>query len=110
MAKLHCWPDGQQILTVDMRQTGGMSLKTHPFDLHSLKAKRRYEINKGLKNFQFRRINHKECAEEIYNVTVAAYSAYPQKYRPSVQKEIFSEILKVIKGSFMQSSIWKRMK
>lgn len=62
-----------------------------PFNLQSLKAKRRYEINKGLNNFEVHKINPIDYAEDIYEVQVAAFSAYPEKYRPTVDHDSFIE-------------------
>lgn len=68
-------------------------LKDTPFDLAALKAKRRYEINKGCKNFDVRIIDPTEYKEELYGIRVAAFSAYPKKYRPTVDKnKLFEEI------------------
>lgn len=68
-------------------------IKDTPFEIMDLKAKRRYEINKGLKNFQVREINPVEFKEDIYTIQVEAYKAYPIKYRPNVNKKIlFSAI------------------
>lgn len=64
-------------------------IKDELFDIGDLKAKRRYEINKGRKNFDVREINPIEYPEEIFETTVAAYSAWPEKYRPNVEKEKF---------------------
>lgn len=64
-------------------------IKDTPFDIATLKAKRRYEINKGIKNFNVAPIDPTDYKEELYNIQVAAYSAYPVKYRPSVNKEAF---------------------
>ena len=64
-------------------------IKDTPFDISALKAKRRYEINKGIKNFDIKAINPANYAEELYNVQIAAYSAYPDKYRPSVNRTEF---------------------
>ena len=64
-------------------------IKDTPFDISKLKAKRRYEINKGVKNFNVIKINPLDFKEELYNVTVAAFSAYPKKRRPTVNKESF---------------------
>lgn len=60
-----------------------------PFDISTLKAKRRYEINKGIKNFEVKKIDPTEYKETIYNIQVAAFAAYPEKYRPTVEKESF---------------------
>ena len=54
---------------------------------HALKAKRRYEINKGNKNFYSKVINSVEFSEEIYFVASEAYSIYPQEYRPNLNRE-----------------------
>lgn len=62
-----------------------------PFNLQSIKAKRRYEINKGLNNFEVHKINPIDYAEDIYEVQVAAFSAYPEKYRPTVNHDSFVE-------------------
>lgn len=64
-------------------------IKDKPFDLSVLKSKRRYEINKGNKNYTVRKINPKDYGNELFHVTVKAYEGWPQKYRPVVQKEKF---------------------
>lgn len=64
-------------------------IKDTPFDISELKAKRRYEINKGIKNFDVKEIEPDNYADELFNVQIAAYSAYPDKYRPSVNREEF---------------------
>lgn len=76
-----------------------------PFNLQSIKAKRRYEINKGLNNFDVHRINPAEYTENIYEVQVAAFSAYPEKYRPTVDHDSFIESVshwkeKIVYGAF----------
>lgn len=62
-------------------------IKDEPFDITSLKAKRRYEINKGNKNFNTKTIDVKRYKKEIYEIQKAAYSIYPKKYRPSISFE-----------------------
>ena len=64
-------------------------IKDTPFDISELKAKRRYEINRGNKNFRVIKITPYDYREELYNVQVAAFSAYPRKYRPVVVRENF---------------------
>ena len=64
-------------------------IKDTVFDVSALKAKRRYEINKGDKNFEIRLINPTEYAEALLDVQIAAFSAYPKKYRPTVNRESF---------------------
>lgn len=64
-------------------------IKDTPLDISQLKAKRRYEINKGMKFFEVKQIHPQEYAEKLYLVQVAAFSAYPEKYRPHVEKDSF---------------------
>lgn len=64
-------------------------IKDAPFDIGDLKSKRRYEINKGIKFFDARVIDPTNCKEELYEIQVAAFSAYPEKYRPTVEKDAF---------------------
>ncbi len=64
-------------------------IKDEPFDIWTLKSKRRYEVKKGNKNFEVKIINPVEYGAELYRVQTAAFSAYPKKYRPSVDKERF---------------------
>ena len=68
-------------------------IKDTPFDISQLKAKKRYEINRGIKNFDVKLINVQEHKEELYSLQVAAFSAYPEKYRPTVHKEDFLKSL-----------------
>lgn len=64
-------------------------IKDTPLDVNSLKAKRRYEINKGKKNFIVKRIQPTQWVDALYRVTVAAYSQWPEKYRPQVEEARF---------------------
>ena len=59
-------------------------IKDTPFDIDSLKAKRRYEINKGNKNFYVKEITSIEVVEDLYEVAAAAYATYPKSYRPNI--------------------------
>ena len=54
-------------------------IKDKPFDINSLKAKRRYEINKGLKNFDVKKINPLDYLEEIANIQISVWLTYPKK-------------------------------
>lgn len=66
-------------------------IKDAPFDIGSLKSNYRYKINKGCKYFDVRIIDPSDFQEELYKVQVAAYSEYPAKYRPSVDKKAFMD-------------------
>lgn len=64
-------------------------IKDTPMDLAALKAKRRYEINKGIRNFDVKRIDAMAYVDALFDITVAAYSGWPEKYRPQVKEEAF---------------------
>lgn len=65
-------------------------IKDDHFDLNSIKAKRRYEIKKGTKNFEVRIIDPTDYVDELYHVEMAAYAEYPETYRPNFSYESFS--------------------
>ncbi len=64
-------------------------IKDDAYDIAEMKAKRRYEITKARKKFAVMQIEPAEIAEEIYRVQVAAFSAYPEKSRPTVEHDSF---------------------
>ncbi len=71
-------------------------IKDDQFDINLLKAKRRYEINKGLKNFDTREINLLDEKGEIARINKAAFDAYPIKYRPKfIEAEFEAEIIEL---------------
>lgn len=64
-------------------------IKDTPFDLAALKAKRRYEVNKGIKNFEVKEISPREHMEALYRVQTEALLGYPEHNRPTVSREAF---------------------
>lgn len=64
-------------------------IKDKPFDISTIKSKRRYEINKGNKNFEVKIVCAMDYAEEFYQITKNAYEQYPLKYRPSLDHDMF---------------------
>ena len=84
-------------------------IKDTPFDISALKAKRRYEINKGNKSFDVRKINPCQYKERLYEIQVAAFSAYPEKYRPTVEHDSFISFIDewsefVVLGAFLREN------
>ena len=61
-------------------------IKDTPLDISSLKAKRRYEINKGNKHFLVREIDPQKYKSEIFEIQQKAYAEYPEKYRPHIER------------------------
>lgn len=57
-------------------------IKDNVFDIDALKAKRRYEIRKGCKNFTVRKIHPEDYKTELLQVQLKAFRAYPESYRP----------------------------
>lgn len=74
-------------------------IKDNGFDISSLKSKRRYEIKKGIKNFDVRIINPEKYKEDLFNVAEAAFSVYPEKYRPKLVKDKFFEEISTWNGT-----------
>lgn len=64
-------------------------IKDDSFNINSVKSKIRYYIKRGIANFDVKVINACDYKVELYNVQVAAFSAYPESYRPTVDKERF---------------------
>lgn len=64
-------------------------IKDTPLDVMGLSSKKRYEITKGIKNFDVRQIDPLEYKEQMYEITVDAYSAWPKAYRPIVDRTDF---------------------
>lgn len=84
-------------------------IKDTPFDIEQLKAKRRYEINKGKKNFEVKRIKASDYKNDLLKVQKEAYSGWPEKYRPRVDDESFKKELdswekNVVYGGFDRES------
>lgn len=75
-------------------------IKDTPFDSNALKAKRRYEITKGRRNFDIKIIAPENYIEDIYSVTVAAYSGWPSKYRPKIEQGTIEKSVKNWKTVF----------
>ena len=69
-------------------------IKDTPFDISTLKSKRRYEINKGNKNFEVREINPEQYGDNIFNIAVEAYKTYPSSYRPNIKHDSYVEEVK----------------
>lgn len=69
-------------------------IKDTPFEMSELKAKRRYEINKGIKNFEVKIINPLLFEEELCEVHNAALEGYPLKYRPKFDVNIFKQTIR----------------
>lgn len=66
-------------------------IKDTPLDIDALSSKRRYEINKGKRNFEVKKINPAEYWEEIYEATMQAYSDRPNNGTVDINKETFKE-------------------
>ena len=95
-------------------------IKDTPFDISSLKAKRRYEINRGLKSFDVRKIeNVSAYAEQLFEITCDAYEDYPKAYRPFIERESYISSVKKwtgydVYGAFSKEDgllkAWARLK
>lgn len=80
-----------------------------PFDISSIKAKRRHEIKKGNAFFEVKKINPNEYSKELYEVQQSAFLAYPKKYRDVVTWADFNAEVKTwsssnVYGAFFRES------
>ena len=57
-------------------------IKDNSFELSAIKSNYRYKINKGIKYFDVRIICPQEYIDELYEVFLAAFESWPEKYRP----------------------------
>ena len=71
-------------------------IKDTPFDISALKTKRRYEITKALRFFEVKEINPVNYCDAMANVQKLAYSAYPPKYRPVFNSEVFKQNIEIM--------------
>ncbi len=55
-------------------------IKDTPFCLNSLNAKKRYEITRGLREFDIKIINLAEYIDQIFTVRAALHKTYPKQY------------------------------
>lgn len=62
-------------------------IKDNPFDINKLKSKRRYEINKGIKNFSVEKIEPKKYANDICKIAFDVWKTYPAYYRPNITEQ-----------------------
>lgn len=68
-------------------------IKSEPFDVSQLNAKKRYKVNRGIRFFDVKKIDPVFYSEDIYRIQKDAYSDYPEKYRPTVDREkLFQKI------------------
>lgn len=67
-------------------------IKDDLLDLSALKAKRRYEINKGNKNFTTKVINPTEYAKELYEVYTGSLAGYPGNPAPKSIESFYRSI------------------
>lgn len=67
-------------------------IKDERYDVGNFKAKNRYEINKGRKNFFVQKINPEPYDRELLDLDIQKFSDYPKAYKPTL-----SEIEKSLK-------------
>lgn len=84
-------------------------IKDTPFDINELKSKRRYEINKGTKNFYVEKIEAHQYANQICDIAFEAWKNYPSSYRPNVIPQNYIEEIKkwsdvIVYGAFYKAN------
>jgi len=75
-----------------------------PFDITTIKSKRRRIINQAIKNFDVRIIDVNIYAEQMFNIHIAAWKSYHKTGKPSIKKDRFCEEIKqwknIVFGAF----------
>ncbi len=66
-------------------------IKDDEVDLSKLPSKKRYEITKGLKYCEVRKISINDYLEELYKVYYEAFSSYKKVGKPQCKKSFFEE-------------------
>ncbi|MCI8661349.1 MAG: hypothetical protein HFG54_14085 [Lachnospiraceae bacterium] len=85
-------------------------IKNTPFELSKLKSKQRYEINKGRKYFDISVVDPKQYINDIYNVQIEAFKAYPKEYRPQISRDNLAQDIynnwneKIVFAAFKKST------
>ena len=82
-------------------------IKDTPFDISSLKAKRRYEINKGRKNFEVKKISPVEYVDQLLKVTKEAYQSWPEKYRSHIDDADFRNTINSLESCDVFAAFYK---
>lgn len=75
-------------------------IKDKPLDMVSLKAKRRYVINTGNRNFEVKTFDAIDLAEKMAEVYMDSFSVYPDLYRPVLEKAQVIEDMKSYQSKF----------
>lgn len=85
-------------------------IKDTPFEVGQLKAKRRYEITKGKKYFEVKRINPHQYMKEMFEIASAVFKTYPLKYRPSIDEQTFCRTVEEAKNIIAYAAFDKERK
>ena len=83
-------------------------IKDTPFDITSLKAKRRYEINKGNKFFDVTVLDYNKHAGDLYEVYEASRRGLPEHLRlTTAGKKYFESLFNDLEHSYIFGAYFK---
>lgn len=71
-------------------------VKDDEYDISKLKAKQRYEITKGRRNFYVEQINPADYEEQIYEIDKKKFAEYPVQYRPKMKSTAHEHVSGII--------------
>lgn len=71
-------------------------VKDDEYDVSKLKAKQRYEITKGRRNFYVEQINLLDHKDRIYEIDKKKFAEYPEAYRPILKPTAHEHIMGII--------------
>lgn len=75
-------------------------IKDTPFDICELKSKRRYEINKGNKYFEIKKINSESYVNELFDIRSRNMEVYPARYRQTIDAEIWYDEIRKFSSNY----------
>lgn len=68
-------------------------VKDDEYDVVKLKAKQRYEITKGRRNFYVEQINLFDHEDQIYEIDKKKFAEYPKEYRPTLRPTAHEHVM-----------------
>lgn len=76
-------------------------IRDTPFDIGEVKAKRRYEIKKGIENFQCEICDAKANEEELFKVYMASSSGFPNDLKKQFNRKNFEESINKVNNKIV---------
>lgn len=76
-------------------------IKDTPFDINSIKSKRRYEIKKGDNNYTVKLIDYSKYRNDLFEVYMASSESFPEYKRDSFNKTNFEKTFENMENGYI---------